>query len=190
MPDADEMDELTDVAGPESSGPAAGSSADSTADSAADSRADSAELAAAREDAEQQRRLYHRALADLDNYKKRAERQIAEAGAIGRREALKRVLPVLDNLQRAAQYRDNGMGLEQLAEGLAATLKQFEALLEAERVKPIEILGKPFDPAVSEAVGTRHVDDLPDETVLDEAVRGYTIGDDLLRPAQVIVNKK
>jgi molecular chaperone GrpE len=74
-------------------------------------------------------------------------------------------------------------------EGTLATIKQFETLLESENVRPIETIGKPFDPAVSEAVGTASDGSVPDNTVLGEARRGYLIGDEVLRPAQVIVSK-
>jgi len=148
-----------------------------------------AELARSREQAQEQRDLYLRALADFDNYKKRTERLIREQSDAGRRELLTRVLAVLDNLERAAAFRGAGTSAEQLVDGLLATAKQFTSMLEAERVRPISLLGKPFDPKISEAVGTRATADVPANTVVDEARKGYMIGDELLRPAQVIVSK-
>lgn len=147
------------------------------------------ELERARAQAQEQRDLYLRALADLDNYKKRTDRFIREQSDAGRRALLNRVLGVLDNLERAAAYRRQGTSAEQLVDGLLATIKQFSSLLEAEGVKPVELTGKMFDPKVSEAVGTRVAADKPANTVLDEARRGYMIGEELLRPAQVIVSK-
>ena len=146
-----------------------------------------AELAKARAAAQEQRDLYMRALADLDNYKKRSERLVREQSDAGRRALLARVLGVVDNLERAIAYRSAGSSAEQLVDGLLATVKQFTSLLEAEGVKPIQLLGKPFDPKVSEAVGTRTT---AVNTVVEEARKGYTIGNELLRPAQVIVSKE
>jgi molecular chaperone GrpE len=141
-----------------------------------------------RKQADEQRALYLRALADFENYKRRMERDQRSLSDFGRRELLKKLLPALDNLQRAAQYRERGTPTEQIVDGLLATVKQFETILDSENVRPIETIGKPFDPAVSEAVGTAPNGSVPDNTVLDEARRGYTIGGDVLRPAQVIVS--
>jgi molecular chaperone GrpE len=151
----------------------------------------SAEVELYRQRAEEQRALYLRALADFDNYKKRMERDQRALSDFGRRELIKRLLPIIDNLQRAAAYREQGTPDDQIVDGLLATVKQFDALLEAENIKPIATVGKPFDPSVSEAVGTAPAgDSTPDETVVAEARRGYTIGTDVLRPAQVIVAKR
>ncbi|HLX03846.1 MAG TPA: nucleotide exchange factor GrpE [Trinickia sp.] len=147
------------------------------------------ELDRSRKQTEEQRALYVRALADFENYRRRMERDQRALSDLGRRELIKRLLPVIDNLQRAAQYRGRGTPADQIVDGLLATVKQFESILEAENVKTIETIGKPFDPAVSEAVGTARDGSVPDNTVLDEARRGYMIGEDVLRPAQVIVSK-
>jgi molecular chaperone GrpE len=147
------------------------------------------ELAALRKQADEQRTLYLRALADFDNYKRRMERDQRALSDLGRRDLLKKLLPAIDNLQRALQFRTRGTPPEQIVDGLLATVKQFEAVLESENVRAIDTIGKPFDPAVSEAVGTASDGSVPDNTVLDEARRGYRIGDDVLRPSQVIVSK-
>jgi molecular chaperone GrpE len=149
-----------------------------------------AELEKAKAQAQEQRDLYLRALADFDNYKKRTERLIREQSDAGRRDLLTRVLAVLDNIERAAAYRTQGTSAEQLVDGVLATLKQFASLLEAEGVRPIELSGKAFDPKVSEAVGMRFEPDKPANTVVDEARKGYMVGEELLRPAQVIVSKQ
>src|SRR5579864_8000368 len=103
----------------------------------------------------EQRNLYLRALADHENYKRRSEREIRLRSDEGRRRLLARVLQVLDNLERAAAYREASTPAEQLVDGLLATVKQFNSLLEAEGVRPIDVTGKTFDPKVAEAVGTR-----------------------------------
>jgi molecular chaperone GrpE len=147
------------------------------------------ELERARKQADEHRDRYLRTLADFENYKKRVERDQRALSDFGRRELLKKLLPAIDNLLRAAQYRERGTPPAQIVDGLLATVKQFESILENENVRRIETIGKPFDPAMSEAVGTAQDGSVPDNTVLDEARRGYKIGDEVLRPAQVIVSK-
>lgn len=163
-------------------------SSNGEAQTAHDTSAQSA-LDQSKAQAEEHRQLYLRALADFENYKKRTERFMRERSDERRRELLVRLLPVLDNLQRAAAFREQGTPAEQLVDGLLATVKQFTSLLEAEGVRPLELKGKAFDPAVSEAIATRDDDAAEPNTVVDEARKGYMIGDDILRPAQVIVSK-
>jgi len=147
------------------------------------------ELDRARKQVDEQRSLYMRALADFENYKKRIERDQRALSDFGRRELLKKLLPAIDNLQRAAEYRQRGTPPEQIVDGVLATVKQFESLLDTEGIRRIDTVGKPFDPALSEAVGTSPDGSVPDNTVLHEARGGYMIGDEVLRPAQVIVSK-
>ena len=182
MADSDEFDSLSSAAVPGIDKAPAHRQAPSDATSLR------AELAQARTRAQEERDLYMRALADFDNYKKRTDRLIREQSDAGRRALLTRVLGVLDNLERATAYRSAGTTPEQLVAGVLATVKQFTTLLEAEGVRPIELVGKPFDPKVSEAVGTRVAPGTAANVVLDEARKGYVIGEELLRPAQVIVS--
>jgi molecular chaperone GrpE len=79
---------------------------------------------------------------------------------------------------------------DKLRSGLEQTLRGFEAVLSNEGVKAIEVRGEPFDPRVAEAVGTAPADGVAEDTVVDVTQVGYKIGDDLLRPAQVIVAKR
>jgi molecular chaperone GrpE len=125
------------------------------------------------------------AMADFENYKKRLQRDIESIVTSHRRSLLERFLPVLDNLERALQSK----GGDGLRGGIEQTLKGFEAVLASEGVKPIDVKGKPFDPSVAEAIGTAPGDGTDDDVVLEVAEKGYSIGDQLLRPAKVIVAK-
>jgi molecular chaperone GrpE len=145
----------------------------------------SEELAAARAKADENYNKFLYAMADFENYKKRVERQLGEISLAGKKSVLKKILPVLDNLERALEY-DAGEGLRN---GLVATLRGFESVLESEGVKAMPLKGARFDPKYAEAIGTRPAPDVPEETVLDEASRAYVMGDDVLRPGQVIVAK-
>ena len=145
------------------------------------------ELAAAKAKAEENYNKFLYAMADFENYKKRVERQLAEISLAGKKSVLKKILPVLDNLERALTYDP---GSEGLRGGLQATLRSFESVLESEGVKGVSLKGAPFDPKLAEAIGTQPAPQgVADDTVLEEAARAYLIGEDVLRPGQVIVAK-
>ncbi|MBV8690007.1 MAG: nucleotide exchange factor GrpE [Candidatus Eremiobacteraeota bacterium] len=127
------------------------------------------------------------AMADFENYRKRMERHRADTALAARRALLRQLLPVIDNLERALQFEDANAGLRS---GVQQTLKGFESVLEAEGVRPLtDVVGKPFDPKIAEAIETRAQEGVADDTVLDETQKGYMLGDHVLRPAKVIVAK-
>jgi molecular chaperone GrpE len=146
----------------------------------------SEELATAKAKADENYNKFLLAMADFENYKKRVERQLGEISLAGKKSVLKKFLPVLDNLERALTY---DAGSEGLRGGLAATLRGFESVLESEGVKAQSLKGQRFDPKFAEAIGTRPATDVAEDTILEEAARAYVMGDDVLRPAQVIVAK-
>jgi molecular chaperone GrpE len=150
--------------------------------SSADAGSD--ELSTAKAKADENYNKFLLAMADFENYKKRVERQLGEISLAGKKSVLKKFLPVLDNLERALTY---DAGSEGLRGGLAATLRGFESVLESEGVKAVPLKGQRFDPKYAEAIGTRPAGDVPEDTILEEAARAYVMGDDVLRPAQVIV---
>lgn len=189
MPEYDEYDSLSSAAVPGIDETEAGGQRTDGQASVDSGAALQQQLEAAKAETEQQRQLYLRALADFENYKRRTDRFMRERSDEGRRELLKRLLPVLDNLERAEHFRDLGTSPEQISEGFLATIKQFRSLLESEGVRPIETVGKTFDPSLGEAIATRPAPDVAPNTVLDEARKGYVVGNDVLRPAQVIVSK-
>jgi molecular chaperone GrpE len=145
-----------------------------------------AELAAALALAEERLNELAYARAEIDNVRKRAQRIADERLSHGRKQLLGKFLPVLDNLQRSLAFNDS----EALRGGLQATLKGFESLLSSEQVVAVETVGKPFDPRVAEAIGTRESSEYDDDVVLEEAQRGYRLGEELLRPALVLVAKR
>ena len=145
------------------------------------------QLAAANARADENYDKFLLAIADFDNYRKRMQRDIDSVVASRHRMLLERLLPVLDNLQRALESNADGATLRG---GLEQTLRGFEAVLASEGVKPIEVRGEPFDPRVAEAVGTAPSSGAADDTVVEVAEKGYTLGTELLRPAKVIVAKR
>src|ERR1700722_14299659 len=102
----------------------------------------SEELAAAKAKAEENYNKFLLAMADFENYKKRVERQLGDISLAGKKSVLKKILPVLDNLERALSYDP---GSEGLRGGLAATLRGFESVLDSEGVKGLSFKGQPFD---------------------------------------------
>jgi molecular chaperone GrpE len=144
------------------------------------------ELAAARAEAEDNHKKFLYAMADFENYKKRIERQLGDIALHGRKSVLTKMLPVLDNLERAIAFEDS----DGLRNGLQATLRMFESALAGEGVKAVSLKGLPFDPRLAEAIATQPAPDgVAEDTVLDEAHKAYTMGDEVLRPAQVVVAK-
>lgn len=145
-----------------------------------------AQLAAANSRADENYGKFLLAVADFDNYRKRIQRDIDSMVSTRRRMLLERLLPVLDNLQRALESNSSG---DTLRGGLEQTLRGFEAVMASEGVKPIDVRGETFDPRVAEAVGTTPADGVAEDTVVEVAEKGYKLGEELLRPAKVIVAK-
>lgn len=147
-----------------------------------------AQLDAANAKADENWNKYLLAMADFENYKKQMERRVLMIVSDRRKSVLLRFLPVLDNLERALQF--NASGDDKLRGGIEQTLKGFESVLNSEGVKAIDVKGKPFDPRVAEAIGTLPAaDGVADDTVVEVAEKGYTLDDELLRPAKVLVAK-
>lgn len=160
---------------------------EATIDEAAATPSLEEQLAAANARADENYGKFLLAVADFDNYKKRLQRDMDSIVSSRRRMLLERLLPVLDNLQRALNSNAGG---DTLRGGLEQTLRGFEAVLASEGVTPIAVQGEPFDPRIAEAVGTAPSDDVADDTIVEVTEKGYRLGDDLLRPAKVIVAKR
>ncbi|MBV8425252.1 MAG: nucleotide exchange factor GrpE [Candidatus Eremiobacteraeota bacterium] len=146
-----------------------------------------AELVAAKAKADENYNKFLYAMADFENYKKRIERQFADIASAGKRSLVERLLPVVDNLERALAHDADA---EVMRKGLEQTLRGFEAVLSGEGVRAYSVLGQRFDPTLAEAIGTQTPEPgVADDTVVQEAQKGYKYGDEVLRPAKVIVAK-
>lgn len=148
------------------------------------------ELEEARKQAAENQDRYLRTRADMENFKKRIERNYADRAESSRKDLLRKLLGVKDNLDRALQYGrgDSGDSGEGIIEGIRLTQYQLEQLLSQEGVDRIDADGKPFDPRYEEAVHRIEDPTVPDHTVIQVVRQGYTYGDDVLRPAQVVVS--
>lgn len=142
-------------------------------------------ISSLRKDLDDEKNRHLRTLADFDNYRKRVERDIESSSARGKKELLKDLLAVLDNLERAlAQIKD-----DRYRQGLEMVYQQFLALLRVHGLEAVDSLGKPFDPREHEGIGYLENAGLPHGHVAEELTRGYRFGRDLLRPARVRVSK-
>lgn len=145
-------------------------------------------LEQARADAQRYREQLLRTAADFDNFRKRTRRELEDAQRRGKEQSLKELLPVFDNLERAAGSAGAATDAKAVADGLRIVLKQFVDTLEKMGIRRIPTVGKAFDPTVHEAI--QHIDsDEPAGVIVHEVQPGYAIGDYLLRAAMVVVSK-
>lgn len=129
---------------------------------------------------------YLRALADLDNYRKRARREKEEAIVAAREEVIRALLPALDNLERALEHSAAGTPLH---EGLEQVKKQFARALADFGLQEIVVQpGEPFDHDLHEAIAHEPHPQFPENTIVTLSQSGYRLGDRLLRPARVVVS--
>lgn len=140
-------------------------------------------------DTEEARERLLRLRADFENLKKRVEREREEYFRHATASLVARLLPVVDNLDRALDTARQGKGNgESLLNGVALVQRQMLDELRREGLRAVESVGLPFDPTVHEAVATDGSSTVPANTVVEELQRGYYFEDRLLRPALVRVS--
>lgn len=132
---------------------------------------------------------YLRTLADMENLRKRTQREKEELGKFANENILREILPVIDNLERAVEHAEQAHSSEGLMEGVQMTLTQFNQVLDRFGVKPVESLGEQFDPNLHQAMGQMETEEYPANTVAQQMQKGYQLNDRLLRPAMVMVAK-
>jgi len=129
---------------------------------------------------------YLRLAAEFENYKRRVQREQNEAIRFANEGLLKELLPIIDNLERAIRSAKESPALDGVAEGVDLTLKQFMETLARFGVRPVSSVGEQFDPSRHQAV-SRTGTDAPENTVVEEYLRGYLLHDRVLRAAMVSV---
>lgn len=147
------------------------------------------EVETSRDDARKNHELYLRALADMENLRKRGQREKEDLAKFGNESLLREILPVADNLERAVEHAVQDEATDGLLEGVRMTLDQFGKVLEKFHVLPVESIGQTFDPAVHQAMGQIETEDFPANTVAQEMQKGYLLNERLLRPSLVMVAK-
>ena len=136
--------------------------------------------------------LVARRQADFENYRKRVERERSETYNRVVADVAAKLLPVVDNLKRALDAEASVEAAESdefrhFLSGVDLINKQLNGVLDALGVKPVAAVGEPFNPHIHEAVVTEPTDDYAPDTVMQELVTGYRLGDKLIRPALVKV---
>jgi molecular chaperone GrpE len=131
---------------------------------------------------------WQRARAEFANYKRRVDAERAELAASAGAEALKRVLPAVDDFERAMQILPENLKDSPWVNGVTMVQRKLNAALEQTGITPIVTNpGDPFDPNVHEAITHEDTDQFGSEQIIGEVQRGYKIGDRVLRPAMVRV---
>lgn len=142
-------------------------------------------LGEARAKAEENHNQYLRALAEFDNYRKRAARELEGAQRYAVERFAQELLPVLDSFELA--IASASADPERLIEGQAATLRLLQKAFDKAGISALDPTGQPFDPAEHEAVVAQPSASQPPDTVLQTVQKGYRLNGRVLRPARVIV---
>ena len=199
-PDSEAQDLETEPA--QAGEPTDGAMAQSLAEATPKERADSPEgeeeagdLDALRQELEEARAReaeyldgWQRARAELSNARKRFQREQQQAYANAKADLLVRLLPIVDDFERAFETLPEGLSGDTWVEGVKLVQHKARGLLEQEGVAPIEAVGQEFDPQLHQAVTHEPSDDVPEGHVIAEMQRGYGIGDRVLRPCMVRVS--
>lgn len=133
--------------------------------------------------------LYLRSQAEIDNLRKRNQREKSEWLNFANESLIKEMLPVLDNLEQAISHTDNENALLALKEGVELTLKGLKDTLRKCGLETVRSEGEPFDPNYHEAVSEMEDDSVDKGKVLHELQKGYILNNRLIRPAKVVVSK-
>lgn len=130
-----------------------------------------------------------RSAADFDNYRKRIQRDQTRQADAAQENTIKKLLPIVDNLERSLAHVRTATKIEGIREGHEAIYSQCLDALSALGVLPMEGVGSPFNPNFHDAVTQQVSADHPDGTVLAMLETGYMIRDRVLRHAKVVVSK-
>ncbi len=132
---------------------------------------------------------WRRTQAEFSNYKKRQRAEQAKVRELANANLLRKLLPVLDDFERAMITMPEGMDRLSWSQGLLLIRRKLEAILETEGVEPIETQGETFDPNYHEAVTHEEMPGYEEGEIIGEVQKGYVLGDRVLRPALVRVAK-
>ena len=129
--------------------------------------------------------------AEMENVQKIARRQVQEVTLQASERLLTKLLPSLDALQQAVNAVTSGNSLppDETAVGMRMLQKQLTEALQSEGLKEITAVGKPMDPELHEVVGYVETDEKPENIVVEEIRKGYTLNGKVIRPSLVVVSK-
>ncbi|WP_223067248.1 nucleotide exchange factor GrpE [Paenibacillus caui] len=155
---------------------------------AADDRS-SAELEQLRAEAEEHKQRLLRVQADYDNFRRRTQKEKEELGKYASAKLVGELLPVFDNFDRALAAAKPEQGEQSsFVKGVEMIFRQFEGVLKAEGLTPMETVGQPFNPEYHQAIMQVESDEYEEGIVVEELQKGYLLKDKVIRPAMVKVS--
>ncbi len=146
------------------------------------------QLQAAREERDRFKEKWLRTEADLENFRKRSQKEREQDAQYRSLYLAKDLLGPLDNLHRTLEAAEKGTDLTKLIEGVRMVTKLFDDVLSRHSVLAINPVGKPFDPNLHQAIQQVPTAEHPPMTVVAEFERGYTLHDRVVRPSSVVVS--
>ncbi|MCK5896265.1 MAG: nucleotide exchange factor GrpE [Cocleimonas sp.] len=144
------------------------------------------ELAKAEEKSVESWETLVRLQAEMDNQRKRNEKQVSDAHKFAVKTFVEQLLPVIDSLEMGRKAEGD---LNSIREGMQLTLKQFDAVMDKQNLVAVDPLGEKFDPELHQAMGMQPSEEYADGLVSAVMQKGYTLNDRLVRPAMVMVVK-
>ncbi|MDR3183577.1 MAG: nucleotide exchange factor GrpE [Planctomycetaceae bacterium] len=147
------------------------------------------ELEQLRIDLEEAKNRGLRALADLENFRTRTNRQAAEERKYANLDLMRELLPIWDNIGRALQAVEKSHSLETLTEGVQIVHQQFIDVLQKYHCEKIDAQFKPFDPNFHASIAQMPNAEYPANTVVEEVQSGFKLYDRVVRPSQVVLSK-
>ena len=146
-------------------------------------------LEEARRDAQEHMEMALRARAELENVRKRAERDVANAHRYGLERFVNEFLPVRDSLELGISAAGDDAGVAQVREGMELTLKLMSTAFDKLGIEVIDPSGEPFDPELHQAMSMQEGEEGQSGSVLNVVQKGYRLNERLVRPALVVVAK-
>lgn len=147
------------------------------------------ELDRARAERDRMREQLLRIAADFDNFRKRSRKEIADVRRRTIEDTLREVLPIVDNLERAAEAMTDAKEVSAVVDGVHMVLRGFDDIANRLDLKRVPAVGQQFDPTCHDAMQQEETAEHAPGTIVAEVVPGYYLGDRLLRPAMVVVAK-
>ena len=154
-----------------------------------EAEAEPTDLEKARAERDRMREQLLRIAADFDNFRKRSRKEIEEVRRRTVEDTLREVLPIVDNLERAAGAMTDATEVSAVTDGVQMVLRGFEDIANRLGLKRVTTVGQLFDPTCHDAMQQQETNEHAPGTIIAEIVPGYYLGERLLRPAMVVVAK-
>ena len=148
---------------------------------------DTSDLAAVQAERDLYFEKMQRAIAELENFRRRVQREAEQAARYSSLPLIRELLPAMDNINRTIQAAEQTGKIEDLIQGLQMIVAQVDQVFASHSAKPIVAVGETFDPNLHEALQQVPTNEHPPMTVIQELERGYILHDRVIRPTKVLV---